>query len=412
MNDRSKDMDAQQEPRQEPRKIEIGWLLAHELSDADLETIQKARESMSAWLTEHFPRFDWRMPLVRRAGAVTQRFIEPSQLLVEGVVEREMRHWDFALVVTRGDLQSHYKPFALAVPSRAMGVAVISTVRLLPEQTEDVDAEAPPCRRVMLCRLRTLALHLLGDLNGLPHGDGEEDLMFEPASVKELDRMKNFSEQGGRQLEQELAKVGDLRLEERPASHKMGIAVFYLHALRIGWRDIASAIVQARPWEFPFRLSRLTTAALSALLILLMTAEVWDLGMNQSPGLVALLSVGSLGGTSIYVLNRQNLLLHRGRRRLTEQKVFANISTSIVVLLGMTTTYLLLFGLAMLLGQLLFPRALVESWAASLPQTVSLGHYFIQAGFVSSLGILIGALGASFEGTPYFRHICFVDEEI
>jgi hypothetical protein len=33
------------------------------------------------------------------------------------------------------------------------------------------------------------------------------------------------------------------------------------------------------------------------------------------------------------------------------------------------------------------------------------------AGFIASLGIAIGALGASFEEHQYFRHIAFIDEE-
>ena len=32
-------------------------------------------------------------------------------------------------------------------------------------------------------------------------------------------------------------------------------------------------------------------------------------------------------------------------------------------------------------------------------------------GLVSSLGLLIGSLGASFEGHHYFRHVIYADEE-
>lgn len=236
--------------------------------------------------------------------------------------------------------------------------------------------------------------------------------MFEPAGPDDLDAMTDFSEPQRRLLTAELLQVADIRLEERPASAQTGALRFYLKAAWIGRGDIASAIIQAKPWELPLRLSRLTTAALSALLILLITAEVWDLGMNQSPLFVGILSLASLLGTSLFVLKRQNLFLRRGKRQLTEQTVFTNISTALVVMLGMTTTYLLLFGLAAVIGGSIFPRRLVQEWAASLPQAVGWPDYLVLAGFVASLGILIGALGASFEGNPYFRHITFVDEEI
>ncbi len=394
-----------------PRRIELGWLIAHQLSERNLAAVMAARDCMADYLSKVFPQFEWRMPVVRRFDAVHQRFIEPSQLLVEGVEERDIRHWDFAFVITRADLQSYYKPFAMAAPSRSVSVAVISLARLLPAWSRDNDSEDEDGREQSALRLCSLGLHLLGDLNGLAHSAASQDYMYEPGSASELEAMKDYSEPLRDQLAIELQRVADLRLEERHATNQPSALRFYLNAAWIGRGDILSAIVQAKPWEFPFRLSRLTAAALSALLILMVTAEVWDLGMNQPPLLVVFLSLASLLGTSLFVLKRQNLLLRRRKLRLTEQTVFTNLSTTLVVLIGMTTTYLLLFGLVAFIGKSFFPARLVQEWAASLPQTVSWPDYMVLAGFVASLGILIGALGASFEGNPYFRHITFVDEE-
>jgi len=393
-------------------RIELGWVIAHHLSERNLAAVMAARDTMTDYLSKMFPQFEWRMPVVRRPEKLHQRFVEPSQLLIEGVEERDLRHWDFAFVTTRADLQSYYKPFAMAVPSRAVSVAVLSLARLSPELDNDDSAVGNDGQTRMVRRLCALGLHLLGDLNGLPHSTTETDYMFEPASAEDLEVMTDFSENRRRQLTAELLQVADIRLEERPSSVRAGALRFYLKAAWIGRGDILSAIIQAKPWEFPFRLSRLTTAALSSLLILMITAEVWDLGMNQSVLFVGILSLTSLLGTSLFVLKRQNLCLRRGRRRLTEQTVFTNISTALVVLIGMTTSYLLMFGLAAVIGGSIFPHRLVQEWAASLPQTVGWPDYLVLAGFVASLGILIGALGASFEGNPYFRHITFVDEEI
>ena len=392
-------------------RIELGWLITHQLSDRNLAAVTASRDYMTDYLVKKFPQFEWHMPVVRRSEPIRQRFIESSQLLVEGAEERDIRHWDFAFVITRADLQSYYKPFALAVSSRAVSVAVLSLARLLPEFDND-DTAGRGGQAKIANRLCSLGMHLLGNLNGLPHSTDATDYMFEPAGPDDLDAMTDFSETRRCQLTAELLQVADIRLEERPASARSGTLRFYLKAAWIGRGDIASAIIQAKPWEFPFRLSRLTAAALSALLILLITAEVWDLGMNQSPLFVGILSLASLLGTSLFVLKRQNLFLRRGKRQLTEQTVFTNISTALVVLFGMTTTYLLLFGLAVVIGGSIFPPRLVQEWAASLPQAVGWPDYLVLAGFVASLGILIGALGASFEGNPYFRHITFVDEEI
>lgn len=84
---------------------------------------------------------------------------------------------------------------------------------------------------------------------------------------------------------------------------------------------------------------------------------------------------------------------------------------ALVMLCGMLTTYGLLFTGAFLLGIGVFHRQVVTGWAASLPGALHLGHYVLLAAFVASLGLLIGALGASFEEQHYFRHIAYVDEE-
>jgi predicted Zn-dependent protease len=399
-------------PRGEKLKIEFGWLIFHDMSQAELEPVLAARDHMVSFLAEKFPQFQWHLPVVQRAEAVFQHSFEPSHLLVEGAKERALRHWDFALVLTRTNLQSYYKPFVLAVPSRAMGVAVLSSGRLQSEEVQGRQVGTPQGSSLVSQRICALALHLLGDLNGLPHNAAPDDYMFEPALIGDLDQMTDFSATEHQALTDELGKVGDVRLEEQPSATKRSTFLFYLHAIRIGRSDIVSAVLQAKPWEFPLHLSRLTTAAFSTLLILLLTAEVWDLGMNQSPFFIVLLSLGALAATSIFVIKRQNLLLHRGQRRLTEQTVFINVSTVIVVFLGMMTTYLLLFLLALLIGRFMYPRALIQGWVMSLEYMATWREYLVLSGFVASIGILIGALGASFEGNPYFRHVTFVDEEI
>ena len=64
---------------------------------------------------------------------------------------------------------------------------------------------------------------------------------------------------------------------------------------------------------------------------------------------------------------------------------------------------------------MIFPTLLIASWAESTVEhasQISLLARPQMAIFAASLGILIGALGASFESNHYFRHIIFVDEEI
>ncbi|NND97878.1 MAG: hypothetical protein HKN47_11175 [Pirellulaceae bacterium] len=210
-----------------------------------------------------------------------------------------------------------------------------------------------------------------------------------------------------------LAEIADQRLEEG-AGQRLNNLSFASQAVWINRREIGEAILAARPWEFPKRLSRLTLASVSTVAILLMTAESWDLALSQPQGRVATLAVFSLVVTTTYVILRQQLLVRRTRAR-SEQRIVTSISGIGIVFVGMTVTWLALLLLAFVVSSLLFDGPLIASWAASMDlegSDISAWDHLQMAWFCGSVGLLIGALGASFESQNYFRHIIFVDEEI
>lgn len=390
--------------------IVVGWLVVDRLGKAETRALSDARQRMLEHLEHTFEVFTWRMPVVQRLGPYQREPAEPVRLLKDGVHERDLHHWDFTFVVTRTPLRAHYKPYALAVPSRALGVAVISTAHL----TSHSGFGVIPSRelgQILTSRMVAVGLHLLADLNGLSHSTEPTYFTFESSTASDLDRMTRFSDEEHGLLREKLADVADTRLEERPDVLHAGSLCFYLKAIRIGSHDIVSAVVQAKPWQFPYRFNRLTTAATTTLVIFLMTAEVWDLGVDQSPSFVAVLAMLALIVTSSFIVKRHKLILHRGGHKLTEQTVIKNVAIVVVVVLGMVTTYLLLFGVSALLMFSLFDSGLVHDWTESAPNTLHAANYLALAGMLSSLGILIGALGASFEEEYYFQHVVYVDEE-
>lgn len=388
--------------------VEIGWVVAGRLDKADLRAVKRARALLLDDLRAWFPGFGWRMPVVRRRELVTNGQAEPVVLLDHGVLERDARWWDFALVVTEAPLQSYYKPFTLGAPSRAIGVAVLSTARLDPAALGNLD-EADRVQ-AMTRRIRALALHLFGHLTDVDHADAQASFMYDVRTVADLDAMERFDAHELAELNDALADVADLRLEET-GNYRGRELLFFLRAAALNAGAILSAIADVKPWQFPLRFSRLTTAAVSTLLVLIITAEAWDLGMSQPTWLVASLSVVALLGTSGFVIRKQNLLVRRRKGRLSEQRVVANVSIVASILLGMATTYGMLFAVTLAVSRLLFSRRLATSWAASLDGVLTAGHYLTLAAFVAALGIIIGALGASFEAQTYFRHVAFVDEE-
>ena len=386
--------------------VVVGWVLAGGLSDPQRRATGLARKRVRDELRRALPAFDWRLPSVRRRDVVPGARAEPVDLLDVGAAERDLAGWDFALVVTAADLRARFRPFALGTPSQALGVAVLSVARLDPTLR---DAKPDPER--LADRIATLALHELGHLNGLGHRSAADDLMHNVRAASDLDGMRRYSPAEIEELDGELADVADVRMEEKADAHRLSGAAFAARTLWSEREDVTDAIRQIRPWRFPFQFSKLTTAAVSTLVVLVMTAEAWDLGARQPAWLVAALSVAILVVASVYLVRKQRLLVHRRSRRRSEQRVVAEASVLLAVAIGMATTYALLFFGTLVLAALLFDRAILAGWAATLGETLGAGHVVIFAGFVAALGLAVGALGASFEEQTYFRHVALVDEE-
>jgi hypothetical protein len=371
-----------------------------------LELAGRCRDLMSARLEAALPWFEWRIVLLEVPKPDMGAPVEPVALISDPAIQARARAADFTLILTDRDLAAHYKPCALGAPSRATASAVASICRLAGEMPDQKAREDCLARR-----LAALCLDLLARLNGLEDSNDPTSFAAPVEEAGDLDRMTRFTEPDRAALRTALRRVADPRVEEQSGGTDSRLR-FYLLALWQTRRELLHAIARAEPWLFPLRLSRLTTAALSTLLILVMTAEAWDLAVRQPPWLVAGLSLAALAGTSVFVLARQQLLIHGRQGALTERRVVGNVTTVAVVLLGFLTTYVLLFAVTGGFAALVFDRVLIASWAGATDTEIGGRHYLLMSGFVASLGVVIGALGASFEARSHFRHVAFVDEEI
>jgi hypothetical protein len=395
--------------------VELGWVLIAPTGALSRAALEEAIGLVSGYLKASLPEFDWRMSLVVRHDSSLGVPVEPTALLDIGVMERDAAHWDFALVVTEAPLLSHEKPFMLGAPAPLVDVAVLSTARLDPAVSGRTlltgEPQAGPAagkrQDTLARRVAALVMHLFGHLNDLSHSDNPRDFLFDLRGEKDLDGMQELSAEGRERLRDRLGEVADPRLEE--TARDASTFVFYVQALWVNRSEVWAAIRRIAPWKFPFHYSGLTTASASTLLILVMTAEAWELGMSQPAWRVCLLSAVSLLATSYYIVLRQHLISRLGHHR-TEQRVVTIVSTTVGVMLGMLTTYVLLFASTWVAAQALFSAQLVREWAASVP-AIRQAHYFTFAAFVASAGILIGALGASFEKESYFRRIAMLGEE-
>ncbi len=392
--------------------VVVGWVQAGPLDDDQRQAFKRARDLVREALRSELPGFAWTFPFVRRRDLVPGEVqVEPVDLLDAGATERRILGWDFALVVTGADLHARYRPFALAAPSQALDVGALSLARLDPVRREHT---MPPDERAerFAHRIAALAMHVFGHLNGLDHEARPDAVMHPPQSPADLDDSSlEYSEPNRAEIRAEMADVADPRMEEETAFERLGDVAFAIRAVVLNWSDVADTVLQIRPWRFPFQLSKLTTAAFSTLVVLVMTAEAWDLGTRQPISLVTALSALAIIGTSAYLVRKQGLLARRHGASRSEQQVVQSASILLALGLGMSTTWGLLFGTTLVLHALFFDAEILTTWAASLGGPAAYHHILSFAGFVAALGLGVGALGGSFEDQTYFRHVAYVDEE-
>lgn len=396
------------QPSYEP--LDIGIIVLGHMPSKEKEIIDRLPSALKAWLESHFEQFHWRFRLTTLPCPQTALRQEPAFLLDEGARLRDLYKWDFGILITPSDLIGRYKPYALAATSSALDLAVISTHRLGSAQhTSTSHEDADDC--TLLAQLQTLCLRSIAHLSGLSKRLEQSNLMLSPQSPEDLLAMSDFDSEQIATLNRNFELIADPRLEEVKSSAALSNFHFYLKSAWINRHEIFDAVIHAKPWEFPVRLLRLSAAAISTMVILLVTAETWDLAKAQQPVTLGVMMFATLCCTTLFVTFKQHLLVRSHTKQLREQSVITHISAFLIVCIGMITTALSLISVTLALSYFLYPQELIARWTDTASHALPF-VYWKTACLVTAQGLLIGALGASFEEQHHFRHIVFVDEEL
>jgi len=379
-------------------KVEIGWVIEGDLTEELREAAKATAARLEEFLSTSMPMFNWIFDTLERPLETGDGRNEPVQLLDAVEIDRDAQGWDFAFVLTGRKLRGREKAHVLGMTSGIFSTALVSTAFLNSRVLSESERVSQ--------RLYALSMHLFARLSGLSP-DRSDTFLRSVNAPEDLDRMNGLSNEAIEELTAKMMSVADLRAEELLES-KHGNFRFYVRSIWLNRSTLPEAILRMRPWVLPLRLPRLTTAAGSALAVLVMTAESWEVAANLTAYSIILLSVLSLAATSAYLLKAQRLLASR-QGPLREQRAVSNAGTVIALVFGMGATYLGVFAIAYVLAIGLFGNALLEQWVGE--QALSSVRLRI-SGLVASLSLTIGALGASFEPYGYFRHVTQIDDEI
>ena len=324
----------------------------------------------------------------------------PLDFLRLGMTEKLERNADFLLIVTEVDLAATTLSYTLALPSQLTNIGVVSTKRLEPTFWGDEADEALTVRR-----LSHLLLHTLGHLLNLPHLDDPHNAMYAFEGVDDLGGVATLTPAQRDHVRWALPR------EAHERSSRGNRWRFVLRTLLSDWRSITRTVMRANPLRLATRLPTLITAALSVIIVVFFSPEMWDVASTvELYQLILFAGVSVAVGTfALYRAFAFGAPLRRGRR-LAESSVV----TGAAVLLSLVLTMLFIFATFAALVYLgivtIFPRQLMETWPTVDPAVRTLDHLKLSL-FVAAFGTLAGSLGGRADSRDLVRSVLFIDEE-
>jgi hypothetical protein len=327
----------------------------------------------------------------------------PSEFLDEAALHMAERPYDLVVVVTDVPVTNRTERSVPGLASPVARVVVVSTHRLRRpsggEAARTLDAEAVRWNGA------TLVAHLLGHVLGADHGDGGvmAPFAYDPSrsGVPSFDAdVRTHLRHLARRAPQESVSRGRVRR-----------LVFHVRSLLHNPGTVASTLLHSRAPLIPLSLPRLSTAAVTPTLILVFSAEAWDVGLNLSNGTAALFAAGSIVAAAVHLLYVQRLSVPRERSHvITEHMALVNVTVFGVLLLAMVGLFTLVGAIMLLVELAVFPPNLMTNWPSLEDPSVGLVDLVRVGGFISTLGVLSGALAGGIENRMALRHLAlFLD---
>ncbi len=345
-----------------------------------------ARE-LEAFLAKALPDLQWRIQpeTWRESGGDALFLLERAQ------EEMSRLGWRFSFILREKAKPSNYPGLGTVYFSHSSAIIDIPPI---PEDGAGGEGES------LILACCHLILDCLGRLNGLPPITLESGHEME----NPLDEAMGPEELGD--LNAALRSLTDAVLSRRLRELR-GFAL-YLRVLLSHPRRVLRAVASHHPLRMVFSLGRLAFAAVAALVLSLLSVELWALGIGINIWRLALIAVAVWLAATTYVVFQQRLYVRRISFSLSEQAVFFNLTNFLTVLSVFLALFALIFVASMLVTTGVYPRYIISEWLGG--RDVGLLEYVRVSLLIASLSLVVGALGAGLEENRRFRGIMYVKQ--
>lgn len=327
----------------------------------------------------------------------------PSEFLDEAALHMVEQPYDVVVVVTDVPVTTRSDRAVEGLASPVSRIAVVSTSQLL----KPLDGDSPRSLESEPVRWNaaTLVAHLLGHIFGADHG---ETGLMAPFSY---DRSRRSLPPFEADVKEHLRRIATRVPEESSSRGRISAMIFHLLSFLRNPQTVASTVIHSRALLIPFSLPRLSTAAVTPTLILVFSAEAWDVGLNLSNEIAALFAVGSIIAAAVHLLYVQRLSFPRKHSHvITEHMALVNVTVFGILVLAMIGLFVLVGTIILLIQVVVFPPNLMTNWPSLEQPTVEFIDLVRVGAFISTIGVLSGALAGGAENRMALRHLAlFLD---
>ena len=390
-------------------EVNVGVLIAHSPS-ADRErlgrfadrTVADARDELEAATDAAWTFYDEDPARLTDGGAR-----RPSDFLGEAALRMVEGPYDVIVVVTDVPLHSHRKRIVPGLASPVGRIVVVSTRRLVTsprgEPVRQLDSEA------VRWNAARLLLHLIGHVLDADH-DADGDVMRPFEFDSQRREPGEFDADARRRLRRIAPDIPDTEDVDEVRS-PLGRLAFHVRSGARNARSVARTLVRNRAPLLPLSLPALTTAAVTPTLVLVFSAETWDVGIHLTDGVTAVFAAMSVLVATLYLTVIQGLFFPREPRQvLTEHMALVNVAVFCTVFAAVLGLFALVGLLILGIEFLVFPPDLMTNWPTLENPRVTSLDLVRTAAFISTIGVATGALAGGLESRTVIRHLAlFLD---
>ncbi|MFB6166485.1 MAG: hypothetical protein ABEJ31_15100 [Haloarculaceae archaeon] len=387
--------------------VDAGVVVAHS-PQSDPEPLAAFAERLAGDVVDELARStDARWRFVRdepdRLSDGTAR--QPAEFLDVAAERMVDGPYDLVVVVTDVPLLARDQTRVPGLASPVSRVAVISTDRLRSgPRDRPVRALDDPAVR---WNGAALLAHLLGHVLGATHGDGEAMQPFRFDSDRRS--VPSFDAYAQHYLESVASSIPESETAERGPLARL---TFHLRSALANPRQVGRALADSRGLLLPLSLPKLSTAAVTPTLILVFSAETWDVGLNLTNGTAAAFAIAAVLAAATHVMFVQNLFFPRRHSQVTtEHMALVNVTAYLILLLGTVGLFLLVGAIMLVIEFYVFPPNLMTNWPSLTNPEIDLVDLLRTGGFIATIGVLSGALAGGLENRTLVRHLALFRDE-